>query len=146
VNLRERFAHWAMVASLETIGRSAHNRLMRLAQSPEDAQRDALIKIVRLCQDTAQGRRFGLERVHTVDDFRHAVPIQSYEDMRPAIEREVATGTREIARALTNSDWDGISRLRLSDAQENQLRQFLHGFVIYHLGKLPRGRAAALTV
>jgi hypothetical protein len=97
VNLREFFAHWAMVASLETIGRSAHSRLMRLAQSPEDAQRDALIKIVRLCQDTAQGRRFGLERVHTVDDFRHAVPIQSYEDMRPAIEREVATGTREIA-------------------------------------------------
>jgi len=39
VNLREFFAHWAMVASLETIGRSAHNRLMRLAQSPEDAQR-----------------------------------------------------------------------------------------------------------
>src|SRR5436189_3448864 len=80
VNLREFFAHWAMVASLETIGRSAHNRLMRLARSPEDAQRDALIKIVRLCQDTAQGRRFGLERVRTIDDFRRAVPIQSYED------------------------------------------------------------------
>lgn len=60
-------------------------------------------------------------------------------------ETQLPPGTREIIRALVDSDWDAIARLRFSDAQENQLRQFLHGFLIYHLGKLPRGRAAALT-
>ena len=60
-------------------------------------------------------------------------------------ETQLPPGTREIARALTRLDWDGVARLRLSDAQENQLRQFLHGFLIYHLEKLPRGRAAALA-
>src|SRR4030095_5337086 len=57
----------------------------------------------------------------------------------------LAPGTREIARALATSTWDAIARLRLSEAQETQLRQFLHGFLIYHLGKLPRGRASALS-
>jgi len=60
-------------------------------------------------------------------------------------ETQLQPGTREIARALANSDWNVIARLKLSAAQEIQLRQFLHGFLIYHLGKLPRGRAAALA-
>ena len=60
-------------------------------------------------------------------------------------ETQLPPGTREVARVLVNSDWDAIARLRLSDPQEIQLRQFLHGFLIYHLGKLPRGRAAALA-
>lgn len=57
----------------------------------------------------------------------------------------LAPGTREIARALAASDWEAIARLRLSEAQVDQLQRFLHGFLIYHLGKLPRGRAAALN-
>jgi DNA repair protein RecO (recombination protein O) len=57
----------------------------------------------------------------------------------------LAPGTREIARTLTSSDWESLARLRLSDEQKDQLRQFLHGFLIYHLGKLPRGREAALA-
>jgi hypothetical protein len=97
VNLRQHLAHWAMVTSIETVGRRAYSRLMRLARHPEVAQRDALLAIIRLCRDTAQGRRFGLDRVETVDGFRRAVPIQAYEDLRAAIEREIATGTREIA-------------------------------------------------
>jgi DNA repair protein RecO (recombination protein O) len=58
---------------------------------------------------------------------------------------QLPPGTRKIARALANTEWDEIARLRLSDAQADQLRRFLHGFLIYHLGKLPRGRAAALA-
>lgn len=59
-------------------------------------------------------------------------------------EAHLAPGTREMARALGDSDWNHIARLKLSDGQNGQLRQFLHGFLIYHLGKLPRGRAVAL--
>jgi hypothetical protein len=34
--------------------------------------------------------------------------------------------------------------LRLSAAQEAEIQKYLHGFLIYHLGKLPHGRSAAL--
>lgn len=57
----------------------------------------------------------------------------------------LAPGTREIARTLVTSEWDVIARLQLSEAQQEQLRRFLHGFLIYHLGKLPGGRAGALN-
>ena len=59
-------------------------------------------------------------------------------------EARLPPGTRELARLLGDSDWPGIARAKPGEAQEDQLRRFLHGFLIYHLGKLPRGRAAAL--
>jgi hypothetical protein len=34
--------------------------------------------------------------------------------------------------------------LKLTDAQTIELREFLHGFLIFHLGRLPKGRAKAL--
>jgi len=59
-------------------------------------------------------------------------------------EAHLAPGTREVARTLAAGDWEMIGRVQLSEAQEDQLRRFLHGFLIYHLERLPRGRAAAL--
>jgi len=60
-------------------------------------------------------------------------------------ETRLTPGTKKIVQALLEGDWPGNSRLKLSDAQGNELRQFLHGFFIFHLGRLPRGRAAALA-
>jgi hypothetical protein len=60
------------------------------------------------------------------------------------IECRLAPGTRAIARVLSAADWESIGHLNLSEEQSMQLSEFLHGFLIYHLGKLPRGRADAL--
>jgi DNA repair protein RecO (recombination protein O) len=55
-------------------------------------------------------------------------------------------GTKKIATALAESDFSAVGNLKLTKPQIEELRQFLHGFLIFHLGKLPRGRAAALAV
>ena len=47
-------------------------------------------------------------------------------------------------KALTASDWAVGRRLKLTAGQVAELRQFLHGFLIFHLERLPKGRAAAL--
>jgi DNA repair protein RecO len=57
----------------------------------------------------------------------------------------LAAGTKKIAEALTQKDWTAGLRLKLTDAQVVELRQFLHGFLIFHLGRLPKGRASALA-
>lgn len=54
-------------------------------------------------------------------------------------------GARQLAARLLDTDWPGLGALRLSGPQEQDLRQFLHGYLIYHLGRLPHGRAAALA-
>ncbi len=56
----------------------------------------------------------------------------------------LSPGTKQLVKALVELDWSGVARLRLSPAQGAELQQFLHGFLIFHLGKIPRGRAAAL--
>lgn len=61
-------------------------------------------------------------------------------------EAKLSPGTRIIAMKLVSDDWLALGQLKLSPQQVEELRQFLHGFFIYHLGKLPRGRAEALHV
>ena len=59
-------------------------------------------------------------------------------------ETRLTPGAKKIVQAISDGDWNHGSRLKLSDAQNSELRQWLHGFLIFHLGRLPRGRAAAL--
>ena len=47
-------------------------------------------------------------------------------------------GSRQIARILLEQEWPESRRLKLAPAQTDELRQFLHGFLIFHLGKLPK--------
>jgi len=60
-------------------------------------------------------------------------------------ETNLAAGTKKIAGILAQDDWAAGLRLKLADAQVAELRQFLAGFLIFHLGRLPKGRAAALA-
>jgi DNA repair protein RecO (recombination protein O) len=49
-------------------------------------------------------------------------------------------GAKRVLSALSTNDWPAVSRLKLSEAQVAELRQFLHGFLIFHLGRIPKGR------
>jgi recombinational DNA repair protein (RecF pathway) len=53
-------------------------------------------------------------------------------------------GSRQLVKALAASDWPILARLKPSPAQITELRQFLHGFLEYHLGRVLKGRAGAL--
>ena len=57
----------------------------------------------------------------------------------------LTAGVKQIVQAFLKSGWQGCLRLKLARAQIAELRQFLHGHLIFHLGRLPAGRAAALA-
>jgi len=54
-------------------------------------------------------------------------------------------GAKKLLGRFLEPGWAGLSRLRLSDGQAGELRRFLHDFLVFHLGKPPRGRVAALA-
>jgi DNA repair protein RecO (recombination protein O) len=54
-------------------------------------------------------------------------------------------GARQLVKALTDSDWPVMVRLIPSQEQLRELHQFLHGFLQYHLGSIPKARAGALA-
>ena len=56
----------------------------------------------------------------------------------------LSDGAKAILKMLGDSGWDSIPRLRLSKAQAGELGRFLDEFLAYHLGRVPRGRDAAL--
>ena len=53
---------------------------------------------------------------------------------------KLTPATAELLTALTQSDWPELASLSATATQAKELRQFLHGFLIYHLGKIPKGR------
>jgi len=57
----------------------------------------------------------------------------------------LSAGARQFLEKFTGADWPALFRLRMSAAQEAEIQQYLHGFLIYHLGKLPRARSAAVA-
>ena len=61
--------------------------------------------------------------------------------LKPDLAKSKLTpGAKGIVSALSATDWPAVSRLKLSEAQVTELRQFLHGFLIFHLGRIPKGR------
>jgi len=94
-------------------------------------------------------------------DFIHALPKQppkprtvfAFElklleilGLAPDIgESKLSTEARTLMKALTETDWDGLPALRATAAQANAIKQFLHGFLIYHLGRIPKGREQAVS-
>jgi DNA repair protein RecO (recombination protein O) len=60
-------------------------------------------------------------------------------------EARLTPGAKKIIGALLAGGQDN-SRLKLSRTQLDELREWLHGHLIFHLGRLPRGRAAALKL
>lgn len=49
-------------------------------------------------------------------------------------------GAKQLVTVLTEKEWSVIAHLKLSAAQVLELQRFLHGFLIFHLGRIPRGR------
>lgn len=62
----------------------------------------------------------------------------------PAQLNELNAGAQQILRTLTDGEWGLIARLKPSESQLKALGQFLFGFLMYHLGKVPKGRNLAL--
>ncbi len=59
-------------------------------------------------------------------------------------EARLTPGAKAVANALGEADWESATHILPTAGQLAELRRFLHGFLIYHLGKLTRGRDAAL--
>ena len=71
-----------------------YRRLVEAARRPREVQAALLERIVRDNADTEFGRGHGFSRAGSPAAYREAVPVQTYEDLRPLIERQELTGER----------------------------------------------------
>ncbi|MBL9128915.1 MAG: DNA repair protein RecO [Verrucomicrobiales bacterium] len=65
--------------------------------------------------------------------------------MEPDWDRGNLSGeARALAERLVEGDWRALDVRSVDGEAELALARFLHGFLIFHLGRLPRGRSDAL--
>jgi DNA repair protein RecO (recombination protein O) len=78
--------------------------------------------------------------------FAFEVKLLSELGLQPDFEKDkINADLKQILRILLVSDWDALSRLKLSRTQSVALRQYLHGFLVYHLGKVPATRSRSVN-
>ena len=58
---------------------------------------------------------------------------------------KLTAGSKQILEKLGELDWLALSCLKPSSTQTRELQQFLHGFLIHHLGKILTARNVALA-
>lgn len=71
-------------------GGGAYRALRQAAEVPRAAQARALKRILRVNRDTAFASDHGFADIRDVEDFRTHVPLSTYEDLRPYIDRQIA--------------------------------------------------------
>src|ERR1700677_1300313 len=74
--------------------------------------------------------------------FAFEIKLLSELGLQPDLEKDkLSPDLKQILRILLVSEWPALARLKLSKPQVTGLRQYLHGFLIYHLGKIPHTRS-----
>ena len=87
-----RMGHLLARTGLSVRHRRRYARRIAATKSPGQTQQQVLERIVADGAGTAFGKRHGFAAVRSLSDFRHAVPVQTYEDLREDIEAQEATG------------------------------------------------------
>jgi hypothetical protein len=79
-------------------GGSAARKLEAAAEAPGEAQYRKLLEITARNRDTEYGRKYGFGGVKGFGEWRKQVPVVTYEDIRPLVER-VIRGEKNILTA-----------------------------------------------
>ena len=87
-------SHAVLKTALRAAQGRNYRRLLQAARSPHDEQLTALGRILATNAETTFGQRHDFSKVKDIKDFRRAVPIQTYEDLRPLIDRQELSGER----------------------------------------------------
>lgn len=83
-----------LTAALRLAQGRRYKRLLDDAKAPLEVQGALLRRILAENAGTEFGQRHGFGRIANLAEYRHAVPLHTYEDLRPLIERQEATGER----------------------------------------------------
>ncbi|HEV7781471.1 MAG TPA: GH3 auxin-responsive promoter family protein [Chitinophagaceae bacterium] len=81
--------------AISSLARARFWRIEAWRNNPLDAQREVLQELVTSAQYTEFGRKYDFSNLFTVREFKDAVPIHEYDDLKPYIER-IMNGEQNI--------------------------------------------------
>jgi DNA repair protein RecO (recombination protein O) len=76
--------------------------------------------------------------------FAFEIKLLAEQGLMPNLDAtRLSAAAKQFLRHVVQQAWDELRNLSFPPNLQNELRQFLHGFLIFHLGKIPPGRSAA---
>ena len=100
--------------AISRLARLRHGRIEEWISQPIAAQREVLQDLITHGQYTEFGRKYGFKEMFTIRNFKQAVPIQEYEDLKTYIER-IMDGEDEQLLWNTPVSWFAKSSGTTSD-------------------------------
>ena len=91
-----RAGYLALRGALAATQEPRYRRLLASAEAPDEAQARLLRGILEANKETTFGARHGFGAIRTVADYRRAVEVQTYEDLRQQVEHQELTGAPEL--------------------------------------------------
>lgn len=73
--------------AISRFARLRNRRIEQWMQNPIATQRDVLQDLVTHGQFTEFGRKYGMNNLFTIKEFKQRIPINEYDDLKPYIER-----------------------------------------------------------
>ena len=73
--------------AISSLARMRHWRIDGWRSHPVDAQREVMQNLITSAQYTEFGRKYNFHDLFSIRDFKKAVPIHEYDDLKPYIER-----------------------------------------------------------
>ena len=81
---------WAVNNETSKKGLEALNEFRKETEFPMEATTALLMQLLRDNRDTEYGRRYGFADIRTVEDYQKKVPVVTYDDLAPYLERMMA--------------------------------------------------------
>lgn len=124
-----------------TVFKPALAEYQRTLSNPMIVQEDLLQKIIRQNKNTVYGRKYHFSAIKNVKDFQNILPIVTYEDLHPFIDRmlkgqkNVLTKQKVIFFATTSGSTNKPKLIPVTKQRINQLYKELTLWAVFILGK-----------
>jgi hypothetical protein len=92
INLTRWLANTLLAMQLRKIRVVQGRRIATLARNPMRAQRALLARILATNRNTTFGRRHGFSAIRSYEAFAAAVPVSTFEQLRPYVDAEIGCG------------------------------------------------------
>ena len=118
-----------------------------LSLSPSTSEGERVPKAGEGAVQGPEVRQRAVEAPQATTIFAFELKLLTDLGLKPDLDQSnLNPGTKQLVKALAEKDWPVVARLKPTTAQAAELGRFLHGFLIYHLGRIPKGREAALGI
>ena len=89
----------AIIKAIVLKGNGHVNELMKNCKNANELSQKLLLKIVKDNKDTEYGKLYHFDQIKTIDDYKRLVPLSTFDNYAPYIERMVNNGEKNLITA-----------------------------------------------